>query len=328
MKSRVLISDRLSPVAADFLTKKGVDVTTDVELTPAELAATIPSYDALIVRSATQVTAELLSAAESLRVVARAGTGVDNIDVEAASRRGVVVMNTPFANSVSTAEHAIALMLSLARRIPAADRSTQRGEWDKSRFGGIGIEGKTLGIIGCGRVGSAVAERVHGLKMDVIVYDPFMSPDDSLSLPVEIVEFDDLLVRADFLALHAPLTERTRNLLNRTTLAQCKKGVRIINCARGGLLVEEDLKAALEVGQVAGAALDVFATEPARDNPLFGRDDVIVTPHLGASTGEAQQTAALQSAEQVYRFLTEGTPVNAVNLAMLQQGGRAELAAT
>jgi len=246
--------------------------------------------------------------------VGRAGIGVDNIDVPAATARGIVVMNTPFGNSITTAEHAVAMMFALARQVPAADRSTQAGKWEKSRFMGVELTGKTLGIIGCGNIGTIVADRALGLKMKVVAYDPYLSLERAQSLGVEKVELDQLLARADFISLHTPLTDATRNIIDAKALAKTKKGVRIVNCARGGLVVEEDLRAALESGHVAGAGFDVFVTEPAKTSPLFGRDDVICTPHLGASTTEAQENVALQVAEQISDFLLSGAIVNAVNM--------------
>src|SRR5918995_1285442 len=300
---KVLISDSLSPRAVEIFRERGVEVDVKTGLKPEELKAIIGGYDGLAIRSATKVTKDLLSAASRLKVVGRAGIGVDNVDIPAATSRGVVVMNTPFGNSITTAEHAIAMMFALAREIPAANASTQAGRWEKNRFMGAELTAKVLGVVGCGNIGSIVADRALGLKMRVIAFDPYLSHERAVDLGVEKVELDDLLARADFITLHTPLTDGTRNLLNAESLAKTRKGVRIINCARGGLIVEEDLKAALESGHVAGAALDVFAVEPARDNPLFGMDQVICTPHLGASTTEAQENVALQVAEQMADYL-------------------------
>jgi D-3-phosphoglycerate dehydrogenase len=311
---KVLIADSLSPRAVAIFKERGVDCDVKTGLKPDELKAIIGNYDGLAVRSATKATADVLKEARQLKVIGRAGIGVDNIDVPAATARGIVVMNTPFGNSITTAEHAIAMMFGLARQIPAADRSTQAGKWEKSRFMGVELTGKTLGIIGCGNIGAIVADRALGLKMKVIAYDPYLSPERAQALGVEKVELDPLLARADFISLHTPLTDATRNILDAKALAKTKKGVRIINCARGGLVVEEDLRAALESGHVAGAAFDVFVTEPAKTNPLFGRDDVICSPHLGASTTEAQENVALQVAEQISDFLLTGAIVNAVNM--------------
>jgi D-3-phosphoglycerate dehydrogenase len=311
---KVLIADEMSPHALAVFRQRGLEVDVRTGLKPAELKAAIADYDGLAVRSATKVTAEILAAAPRLKVVGRAGIGVDNIDLAAATQRGVVVMNTPHGNSITTAEHAIAMMMALARLIPQADRSTQAGKWEKSRFMGVELTGKTLGIIGCGNIGSIVAERAHGLKMKVIAYDPFLSDERAHDLNVQKVDLDDLLSRADIITLHTPLTDSTRNLIDAQALAKTKKGVRIVNCARGGLVVEADLKAAIESGHVAGAALDVFAEEPAKQNPLFGLEQVITTPHLGAATSEAQENVAVQIAEQMADFLLTGAVSNALNM--------------
>jgi D-3-phosphoglycerate dehydrogenase / 2-oxoglutarate reductase len=310
----VLIADELSPAALRVFEERGVEAEVRTGLKRDELTAAIGGYDGLAVRSATKVTAEVLAAAARLKVVGRAGIGVDNIDVEAATARGVVVMNTPFGNSVTTAEHAITLMLALARQIPAADRSTRAGKWEKSRFMGVELMGKTLGLIGCGNIGSIVADRAQGLKMRVVAFDPFLAPGRARELGVEKVELDELLARADVISLHTPLTEQTRNVLSRASLEKAKPGVRIVNAARGGLVDEQALHDLIKAGHVAGAALDVFATEPARESPLFALDEVIVTPHLGASTGEAQENVALQVAEQIADYLTTGAVVNALNM--------------
>jgi len=314
MAARVLISDELSARAVEIFRARGIEVDEKPGLKPAELKAIIGQYDGLAVRSATKVTAEIIAAAPRLKVVGRAGIGVDNIDVPAATARGICVMNTPFGNSITTAEHAIALIFALARELPAADRSTQAGKWEKSRFMGVELYGKTLGIIGCGNIGSIVADRAVGLKMKVIAYDPFLSPERARDLGVEKVELDELFPRADFITLHTPLTEATKGIVNATSIARMKRGVRIVNCARGGLMVEADLKAALESGQVGGAAVDVFAIEPAKENALFGTPGLIATPHLGASTLEAQENVALQVAEQMSDFLIDGAVTNALNM--------------
>ncbi len=311
---RVLIADQLSPAAEAIFKERGLEVETRIGMKPAELLAVVGEFDGLAVRSATKVTAEVLAAAPRLKVVGRAGIGVDNIDVETATQRGVVVMNTPFGNSVTTAEHAISLMLALARQIPAADRSTRAGKWEKNRFMGVELMGKVLGLIGCGNIGSIVADRAQGLKMRVIAYDPFLSPERARDLGVEKVDLDVLLARADFITLHTPLTEQTRNVLSRENLMQTRPGVRLVNCARGGLVDEQAVADLIRDGHVAGAAFDVFAVEPARESPLFGLDEVVVTPHLGASTGEAQENVALQVAEQISDYLTSGAIVNALNM--------------
>jgi D-3-phosphoglycerate dehydrogenase len=311
---KVLIADELSMHAVAIFRRRGVEADVRTGLKPPELKSAIADYDGLAVRSATKVTAEILAAAPKLKVVGRAGIGIDNIDLPAATQRGIVVMNTPHGNSVTTAEHAIAMMMALARQIPAADKSTQAGKWEKSRFLGVELTGKTLGIVGCGNIGSIVAERAHGLKMKVIAFDPFLSDERARDLNVQKVALDELLARADIVTLHTPLTDSTRNLLDAAALAKTKPGVRIVNCARGGLVVEADLKAAIESGHVAGAALDVFAEEPARQNPLFGLDQVIATPHLGAATAEAQENVAVQIAEQMADFLLTGAVSNALNM--------------
>ena len=311
---KVLIADELSPAAEAVFAERGLEAIKRTGLDRNELIAIIGGYDGLAVRSATKVTAEVLAAATRLKVVGRAGIGVDNIDVDAATQRGVVVMNTPYGNSVTTAEHTLSMMLAMARQIPAANASTRAGKWEKSRFMGVELMGKTLGLIGCGNIGSIVADRAQGLKMRVIAFDPFLSHERAADLGVEKVELDELLARADIVTLHTPLTESTRNLLSRETLARAKPGVRIVNCARGGLIDEAALYDALRDGHVAAAALDVFAVEPARQSPLFELDNVIVTPHLGAATAEAQENVAVQVAEQISDYLTSGAVVNALNM--------------
>lgn len=311
---RVLISDKLSPAAAEIFKDRGIDVDVKTGLSKEELIEIIGDYDGLAVRSATKATPPVLAAAKNLKVIGRAGIGVDNIDVKEATSKGVCVMNTPFGNSITTAEHAIAMMFAVARQIPEANESTHDGKWEKSRFMGVELTSKTLGVIGCGNIGSIVASRALGLKMKVVAFDPFLTPERAEELRVEKVELDELLKRADFITLHTPLTDKTRDILNAENLAKTKKGVRIINCARGGLIVEEALKEALESGQVAGAALDVFAEEPAKENILFGLPNVVVTPHLGASTTEAQENVALQVAEQMSDFLIDGSVQNALNM--------------
>jgi D-3-phosphoglycerate dehydrogenase len=314
---KVLIADDLSPRAADIFRARGIEVDVKIGLKPDELKAVIGAYDGLAVRSATKVTKPVIAEALHLKVIGRAGIGVDNIDVPAATARGIVVMNTPFGNSITTAEHAIALILALARELPAADRSTQAGKWEKSRFMGVELTAKVLGIVGCGNIGSIVADRAVGLKMKVVAYDPFLSEDRAVALGVEKVELDELFARADFITLHTPLTDATRNIIDAAALSRMKRGVRIVNCARGGLIVEPDLVAALDSGHVAGAAIDVFPVEPAKESPLFGRDNVICTPHLGAATLEAQENVALQVAEQMADYLLTGAVTNALNMPSL-----------
>ena len=310
---RVLISDKLSPAAVAIFKERGVEVDVKPGLDKDELAKIIGAYDGLAIRSATKVTAKLLEKATKLKVVGRAGIGVDNVDIPAATARGVIVMNTPFGNAITTADPALALMFALARQIPSADASTQAGKWEKNRFMGVELTGKILGIIGCGNIGSIVAERGLGLKMRVIAFDPFLSPERAEQIGVEKVELDDLLKRADVITLHTPMTAQTKNILSAENIAKTKKGVRIINCARGGLVDEAALRAALDSGHVAGAAFDVFIEEPATANPLFGHPNVVATPHLGASTNEAQENVALQVAEQMSDYLMRGAISNAVN---------------
>jgi D-3-phosphoglycerate dehydrogenase len=311
---KVLISDKLSPAAVEIFRSRGVEVDLKPGLSPADLRAIIGEYDGLAIRSATKVTKELLDVATRLKVVGRAGIGVDNVDVKSATASGVVVMNTPNGNAITTAEHAIAMMFALARQIPEASASTKAGKWEKNRFMGVELFAKTLGLIGCGNIGSIVADRAIGLKMHVIAYDPYLTDKRALDLGVQKVELDELLSRADIITLHAPLVEATRNILSREAIARAKKGVRIINCARGGLVDEAALAEAIRSGHVAGAALDVFDVEPASESPLFGLENVVCTPHLGASTAEAQENVALQVAEQMSDFLLTGAVSNAINM--------------
>jgi D-3-phosphoglycerate dehydrogenase len=314
---KVLISDKMDPKAAQIFRERGVEVDEITGKTPEELKAIIGDYDGLAIRSSTKVTKEILDAATNLKVVGRAGIGVDNVDIPSASAKGVVVMNTPFGNSITTAEHAIALMFALARQLPEADLSTQAGKWEKNRFMGVELTSKTLGLIGAGNIGSIVADRARGLRMKVIAFDPFLSPERAVELGVEKVDLDDLLARADFITLHTPLTDQTRNILSRDNLLRTKKGVRIINCARGGLIDEAALKEGLDSGHIAGAALDVFVEEPAKASPLFGTPNFVSTPHLGASTTEAQVNVAIQVAEQMADFLVSGGVTNALNMPSL-----------
>ena len=316
-KPKVLISDKMDPNAARIFTEMGCDVDVITGETPEQLIARIGEYDGLAIRSSTKVTKAILDAATNLKVIGRAGIGVDNVDIPYASSKGVVVMNTPFGNSITTAEHAIAMMFALARQIPEANAQTQAGTWPKNGFMGVEVTGKTLGLIGAGNIGSIVASRALGLKMKVVAFDPFLTPERAVEMGVEKADLDTLLAKADFITLHTPLTDQTRNILSRENLAKTKKGVRIINCARGGLIDEAALKAALDSGQVAGAALDVFETEPAKESPLFGTPNFICTPHLGASTNEAQVNVALQVAEQMADFLVSGGVTNALNMPSL-----------
>jgi D-3-phosphoglycerate dehydrogenase len=311
---KVLIADKLSPAAVAIFKERGVEADVKTGLSKEELIKIVDQYDGIAIRSATKLTADVLKAAKNLKVVGRAGIGVDNVDIPAATAAGVIVMNTPFGNSITTAEHAISLMLALARELPAANASTQAGKWEKNRFMGVEITGKVLGLIGAGNIGSIVADRAKGLKMRVIAYDPYLSQERANDLGIEKVELNDLLARADFITLHVPMTPETKNILSADAIAKTKKGVRIINCARGGLIDEHALKAALDNGHVAGAALDVFETEPAKENILFGNEKVVATPHLGASTTEAQENVALQVAEQISDYLLTGAITNALNM--------------
>ena len=317
MAPRVLIADKLSPAAIDIFKARGVDADVKTGLTKDQLLEIIGDYDGLAVRSATKADKDVLAAAKNMKVIGRAGIGVDNIDIPSATARGIVVMNTPFGNSITTAEHAVALLFAAARQIAAADSSTQAGKWEKTRFMGVELYAKTLGLIGCGNIGSLVAERALALKMKVIAYDPFLSPERAVKLGVEKVELDELLSRADVISLHTPLTDKTRNILSAEALAKTKRGVIIVNAARGGLVDEAALRAALESGQVAAAGFDVFTTEPAKESVLFGAPNFVATPHLGASTNEAQENVALQVAEQISDYLLTGAVTNALNMASI-----------
>src|ERR1700738_1363951 len=315
MGSNVLISDALSPAAVQIFKDRGIGVDFQPKLgaDKEKLANMIADFDGLAIRSATKVNSAVLAKAKNLKVIGRAGIGVDNVDVPAATARGIIVMNTPFGNSITTAEHAITLMLGLPRQIPKAESSAQAVKREKNRFMGVEITSKTLGIIGCGNIGSIVANRAIGLKMKVIAYDPFLAPEHAQDLGVEKVTFEELIHRADFITLHTPLTDKTKSIIDGKALAAMKKGVRIINCARGGLVDEVALRAALDRGHVAGAAFDVFTEEPATENVLFGHPNVVCTPHLGAATAEAQENVALQIAEQMSDYLLSGAILNAVN---------------
>jgi D-3-phosphoglycerate dehydrogenase / 2-oxoglutarate reductase len=314
MAPKVLIADKLSEKAVAVFEQRGIDFDIKTGLDKQQILEVIGLYDGLVVRSSTKVTEPVIAAAQKLKVIGRAGVGVDTIDVNAATAKGIIIMNTPFGNSITTAEHAISLMLALARKIPAADQSTQAGNWNRNGFMGVEVTAKTLGIIGCGNIGTIVADRALGLRMKVIAFDPFLSAERSVELGVEKVDLDTLLARSDFISLHTPLTDKTRNIIDAVALDKMKPGVRIINCARGGLIVDEALKAALGAGHVAGVALDVYAEEPPKDHILFGMDNVICTPHLGASTSEAQVNVAIQVAEQVSDYLLDGAVSNAINM--------------
>ncbi|MEH6829703.1 phosphoglycerate dehydrogenase [Sulfitobacter sp.] len=316
MAPKVLISDSLSEAAVQIFKDRGIEV----DFQPAlgkdkdKLAEIIGNYDGLAIRSATKVTDKILAAAPNLKVIGRAGIGTDNIDKDAASKQGVIVMNTPFGNMITTAEHAIAMMFAVARQIPEASASTHAGKWEKSKFMGVELTGKTLGVIGAGNIGGIVCDRARGLKMKVVAYDPFLGEEKAAKMGVEKVELEELLSRADFITLHVPFTDQTANILSRENLEKTKKGVRIINCARGGLVDEEALADLLKSGHIAGAAFDVFKVEPATENPLFNLPNVVCTPHLGAATTEAQENVALQVADQMADYLLTGAVSNALNM--------------
>ena len=310
---KVLIADKLSPAAVAIFTTRGIAFDIKVGLTKDELIAVAGDYDAFAIRSGAKIDKDVIAAATRLKVIARAGIGVDNVDIPAATAKGIIVMNTPFGNSITTAEHAIAMMFALARQLPVADASTQAGKWEKNRFMGVELTGKTLGLIGAGNIGSIVADRANGLRMKVIAFDPFLSPDRAVVMGVEKVELDELLGRADLITLHTPLTDKTRNILSEENLKKTKKGVLIVNCARGGLVDEVALRRLLDEGHIGGAGFDVFTSEPAKENPLFGSDKVVATPHLGAATAEAQENVALQVAEQISDYLLTGAVTNALN---------------
>lgn len=313
---KVLISDNMSPRAEEiFKNTPGLECDVLTGLKPEELKKKIKEYHGLVVRSATKVTAEILDAAENLKVIGRAGTGVDNIDVETSTKRGVVVMNTPGGNTITTGEHAIAMMVALARKVPQATASMREGKWEKKKFQGVELTGKTLGVLGVGNIGSVVVSRALGLKMNVIAYDPYISEEAADKLGVTLVDLDNLFKKSDFISIHVPLMDSTRNLLSSENFAKMKKGVRIINCARGGIVNEADLAEAIKSGIVAGAALDVFDKEPPdSNNPLLNMEEVILTPHLGASTAEAQENVAVAIAEQIADYLSNGTIRNALNV--------------
>ena len=310
---KVLIADKLSEEAVSIFKENGIEAVVKIGLGEEELIKELETCDGLVVRSATKPNKNIIEKSKRLKVIGRAGIGVDNIDLEAATNNGKVVMNTPFGNSITTAEHAITLILSTARQIPFADKTTHEGKWEKSSIKGVEVTGKTLGVIGCGNIGSIVANRALGLHFKVIVFDPFLQDERAKDMGVEKVELNDLFKRSDFITLHTPLTEKTKNIINKDSFKLMKKGIRIVNCARGGLIDEEALKENLESGHVASAALDVFVNEPPKDSPLLGTKNLIMTPHLGASTTEAQEKVALQVAEQISDYLKTGAITNAVN---------------
>jgi D-3-phosphoglycerate dehydrogenase len=310
---KVLVSDPISQNGLDIILKAGLEV--DVKrLSPEELIKEIKGYDGLIVRSATKVTADVINASDKLRVIGRAGSGLDNVDKAAASKKGIVVMNTPGGNTITTAEHTIALMLSLARLIPQATNSMKVGKWEKKKFMGVEVYNKILGVLGMGDIGSQVAKRAQALQMHVLGYDPFLYKEKAEEVGIELVDLPELYRRSDFITIHTPLTPETKNMINQKTIKTMKDGVRIINCARGGIINEKDLYEALMSGKVAGAALDVFEKEPPEDSSLIGLENVICTPHLGAATAEAQENVAIAIAEQIVDYLVYGTVRNAVNV--------------
>ncbi|MEO5341155.1 MAG: phosphoglycerate dehydrogenase [Magnetococcus sp. MYC-9] len=318
---KVLIADKMSPKAEEVFRARGVEVDVRPGLAAAELQAILPAYDGVAIRSATRLTGELIRAATRLRVIGRAGIGVDNVDIPAASKQGVIVMNAPFGNSVTTAEHTVALALAASRQIAAATASTKASKWEKNRFMGRELGGKTLGIIGSGNIGSLVVERFQGLKMHVIAYDPFLSRQRAEAMGVELIDtLEAFWPRPDLITVHTPLTAQTRHMINAEAFARMKRGVIVVNCARGGIIEETALYEALQSGQVFAAGLDVFEKEPALDHPLFELENVVCTPHLGASTVEAQENVAVQIAEQIADYLLHGTVQNALNIPAVSEG--------
>ena len=312
---KVLIADKMSIEAEKVFIANSISFDTKVGLSEDEICNIVEDYDGIIVRSATKITKKIIDSSSRLKVLGRAGIGVDNIDIETATSKGIVVMNTPFGNSITTAEHTISLMMSLARNIPQANQSTKEGKWEKNKFMGTELFNKTLGMIGCGNIGSLVAERCIGLKMKVLVYDPFLSEEQTEALGGKKVNLDQLLSDSDFITLHTPLTNETKGILNMSSLQKCKKGVKVINCARGGLVNENDLVELIKNGHVSGAALDVFIEEPTQNKALFNLDNLILTPHLGASTSEAQENVAIQIAQQISDYLNNDVIVNSINVA-------------
>ncbi len=315
---KVLVSDSLSDKGIEIL-KKEVDVDIKTGMSPDELKSCIGEYDALVVRSQTQVTADVIEAAANLKIIGRAGVGVDNIDVEAATQHGIIVINAPEGNMISAAEHTIAMMMSLSRNIPQANQSLKSGKWDRKTFTGVEVRGKTLGVVGLGRIGAEVAARAQGMKMNILAYDPFISEERAEELGVTLTTVDDIVLNSDYITVHTPLTKDTKNLIDKEQFEKAKTGVRIINCARGGIINEEALAEAVASGKVAGAAIDVFVNEPPLGSPLIEQDNIIVTPHLGASTQEAQVNVAVDVAEQIIN-LSKGLPVqNAINMPYVKQ---------
>ena len=311
---KVLVSDNIAPKGIEILKTAGIEVDVKTGMSPAELKSCIGGYSGLIIRSATKVTEEIIDAAKKLKVIGRAGSGLDNVDKNAASKKGIVVMNTPGGNTVTTAEHSFAMLMSAARLIPQATASMKAGKWEKKKFMGVELFNKTLGILGLGNIGSQVAKRARGFEMNVISFDPFLSEESAQAAGIRKVSLDELFAQSDFITIHTPLTPETKGLVNAATIEKMKDGVRIVNCARGGIINEEDLYDALKSGKVAAAALDVLEKEPPPENhPLLSLENLICTPHLGASTAEAQENVALAVAEQVADYLLHGTIRNAVN---------------
>ena len=310
---KVLIADKADSLCEKILKERGLEPVVKTGMKPEELKACADQFDAIIVRSATTLTRDIIEAAKNLKAVARAGSGVDNIDVTACSEKKVLVMNTPFGNTVSTGEHAIAMMMALARHIPQANASTHAGKWEKKKFEGVEITGKTLGVVGCGNIGAVVADRALGLKMNVLVFDPAMTAERASALGVKTATLEELYAKSDFITYHVTINPATKGMLNKDAIAKMKKGVRVINCARGGIMAEADIKEALLSGQMAGLACDVYAKEPATEHIFFGMENVIATPHIAASTKDAQVTVARQAAEQIADYLLTGKITNAVN---------------
>lgn len=311
--SKVLIADKADPLCEKTLKDRGIEAVVKTGMKPEELKEFARDFDGIIVRSASKITREIIEASKNLKAVARAGAGVDNIDIPAATEKKVLVMNTPFGNTVSTGEHAVAMMMALARHIPQAHASTHAGKWEKNKFEGVEITGKTLGVVGCGNIGGVVADRALGLKMQVLVFDPAMTTERARELGVKMVTLDELYAKADFITYHVTINPATKGMINKDAIAKMKKGVRIINCARGGIMVEADVKAAVESGHIAGLAVDVYAEEPATKHVFFGMEKVICTPHIAASTKDAQVTVARQAAEQIADYLLCGKRTHAVN---------------
>ena len=312
---KILIADKMSVEAEKVFNANGIEYDKKIGLSEEEICNIINDYNGVIVRSATKITKKIIDIGKNLKVLGRAGIGVDNIDIDAATTKGIVVMNTPFGNSITTAEHTISLMMSLARNIPQASQSTKEGKWEKNIFMGTELFGKSLGMIGCGNIGSLVAERCIGLKMKVYVYDPFISDEQTEKIGAKKVELDFLLSSSDFITLHTPLNNETKGILNKNTMKKCKQSVKIINCARGGLIVENDLIELLKNKEISGAALDVFSEEPPKNKKLFDLDNLILTPHLGASTSEAQENVAIQIAQQISDFINNDVIVNSINVS-------------